>query len=37
MRYAILYAAAWKHERNTKEENTGYVVFKLNIHGSTGK
>ncbi len=25
------------HEENTLEENTTYVVFKKNIHGSTGK
>ncbi len=26
-----------KDEGNTEEENNGYVVFELNIHGSGGK
>jgi hypothetical protein len=25
------------HEENTEEENNGYIVFKLDIHGSGGK
>jgi hypothetical protein len=25
------------HEGKTEEENNGYVVFKLTIHGSAGK
>jgi hypothetical protein len=30
--------ACWKiHVGNTEEENKGYVVFKLNIHGSDVK
>jgi hypothetical protein len=26
-----------KHEGITEEENNGYIVFKLNIHGLAGK
>jgi hypothetical protein len=27
----------YDHGANTEEKNNGYVVFKLNIHGSAGK
>jgi hypothetical protein len=32
----ILFGKLGPHEGNAEEENNGYVVFKLNIHGSSG-
>jgi hypothetical protein len=33
----VLYKEGDMCVENTVEENTGYVVFKSNIHGSAGK